>query len=289
VPRPPHPTANPGAGLVARIAGLLPVLTPAEQRVARLVVADPGAAAARTVTDLATAAGTSEATVIRFCRSVGVPGYPQLRLRLAAEAGRPAHAEGRAAPVSSGNGGRHLPPAEADMAGLIAAVAAEDARAITDTAARLDPAACAAVVDAVGRAGRVDVHGADGSAQPAAELRLRLQRIGVPVFGWPDGPAAVTSAALLGPGDVAIGLSHSGRTASTVQVLRRAADQGARTVAVTTFPRSALGRAAELVLATGIGDTPQRRGPGAGRAAQLTVVDVLVLGVTRRRVTRPGE
>jgi DNA-binding MurR/RpiR family transcriptional regulator len=280
VPKPSIPTGPEVVDLVVRITGLLPALTPAQQRVARLVVADPGAAAIRTVTDLATAAGTSEATVIRFCRSVGVSGYPELRLRLAAEAGR--RAGSGDAPVADLG-------ADAGLAQIITVVAAEDARAVRDTAARLDPVVCTTVVDAVVVAGRVDVHGADGSAHVAGCLRQRLQRLGVPAYGWPDGPSAAASCELLGAGDVAIGLSHTGRTAQTVEVLRRARRRGALTVAVTTFPRSPLGLAADLVLVTAIPETPDRCGPGAGRAAQLTVVDVLVMGVTRRRVTRAGD
>jgi DNA-binding MurR/RpiR family transcriptional regulator len=281
VPKP--STTSDTGGLVVQIAGMLPALTPAEQRVARVVVADPGAAAARTVTDLATVAGTSEATVIRFCRSVGLPGYPQLRLRLAAEAGR------RTGPAGHGSPRRGGTDPGIDLALIIAAVAAEDARAIRDTAAGLDPAVCTTVVEAILAAGRVDVHGADGSAHVAADLRQRLQRLGVPAYGWPDGVSAVASADLLGPGDVAIGVSHGGRTAQTVQVLRRAAQRGAMAVAVTSSSRSALGRAADLVLVTATGDSADRQGSGAGRAARSTVVDVLVVGVTRRRVTRTGE
>lgn len=279
-------TAGPGtagpqtAGLVARIAGLMPALTPAQRRVARLVVADPGAAAARTVTDLATAAGTSEATVIRFCRSVGVPGYPQLRLRLAAEAGRRTMPDTRPDARS---------PAVGGLAQIIAAVAAHDARAVRDTAAGLDPEVCASVVESIATARRVEVHGADGSAHTAAHLRQRLQAAGVPAYGWPDGPTAAASADRLGAGDVAIAVSHSGRTAQAVEVLRRAGRRGARTVAVTTFPRSALARVADVVLVTAIGETAGPSGVGAGGAAQLTVVDVLVSGVTRLGVTRPGE
>jgi DNA-binding MurR/RpiR family transcriptional regulator len=268
------------AGLIVQIAGLLPSLTPAEQQVARLVVADPAAAAARTVTDLAATAGVSEATVIRFCRSVGVSGYPQLRLRLAAEAGR------HTGPADQGDAGL---PADADLSRIIAAVAFEDALAVRETAARLDPVRCGAVVDAIVGAGRVEVHGAGGSAFVAAELRRRLHRLGLVVAGWPDAPSAYASVDLLGAGDVLVALSHTGTTAQTVEVVRRARRRGARTVAVTTFPRSALGRAADLVLGTAVRETPDRRGETASRSAQLTVVDVLVLGVTRRRVTRMGD
>lgn len=38
-------------GLIVHISGLLPSLSPAEQRVGRLVVADPADAARRTITD----------------------------------------------------------------------------------------------------------------------------------------------------------------------------------------------------------------------------------------------
>ena len=57
-------------GLIVAISGLLPSLSPAEQRVARLVVADPAGAARRTITDLATAAETSEATVVIVAQRV---------------------------------------------------------------------------------------------------------------------------------------------------------------------------------------------------------------------------
>ena len=268
------------AGLIVQIAGLLPSLTPAQQQVARFVVADPAATAARTVTDLAATAGVSEATVIRFCRAVGVSGYPQLRLRLAAEAGR------HTGPAEQGDAGLR---ADVDLARIIAAVAHEDAQAVRETAAGLDPVRCGAVVDAIVSAGRVEVHGAGGSAFVAAELRRRLHRLGLVVAGWPDAPSACASADLLDAGDVLVALSHTGTTAQTVEVVRRARRRGARTVAVTTFPRSALGRAAELVLMTAVRETPERSGETASRSAQLTVVDVLVLGVTRRRVTRRGD
>ncbi len=75
--------------------GLMPSLSPAEQRVAHVVI-NAGAGASRfTITELAERAGTSETTVIRFCRAMGFGGYPELRLTLAAEAGRAGRAPSR--------------------------------------------------------------------------------------------------------------------------------------------------------------------------------------------------
>ena len=274
---PAEATGPPGAtgGLIVHISGLLPSLSPAEQRVARLVVADPAAAARRTITDLATAAETSEATVIRFCRSVGMDGYPQLRIRLAAEAAR------RVEPPDARVVGGDIPPG-ADLAQIIATIAFNDARAVEETAEQLDPAVCEQVVEAISGAGRIDIYGAGASGFVASDFQQKLHRIGRIAFYFPDVHTALTSAALLGRGDVAIGISHTGTTSDVIEVLEQARTRGARTVALTNFPRSPITEVADFVLTTAARETTYRSGAMASRLAQLTVVDCLFVGVAAR-------
>ncbi|GAA4573651.1 MurR/RpiR family transcriptional regulator [Micromonospora coerulea] len=262
-------------GLIVHISGLLPSLSPAEQRVARLVVADPAGAARRTITDLATAAETSEATVIRFCRSVGMDGYPQLRIRLAAEAAR------RIEPPDARVVGGDIPPG-ADLAQIIATIAFNDARAVEETAEQLDPAVCEQVVEAIGGAGRIDVYGAGASGFVASDFQQKLHRIGRTAFYFPDVHTALTSAALLGRGDVAVGISHTGTTSDVIEVLEQARSRGATTVALTNFPRSPITEVADFVLTTAARETTYRSGAMASRLAQLTVVDCLFVGVAAR-------
>ncbi|KXK58288.1 MULTISPECIES: MurR/RpiR family transcriptional regulator [Micromonospora] len=266
-------------GLIVHISGLLPSLSPAEQRVARLVVADPADAARRTITDLATAAETSEATVIRFCRSVGMDGYPQLRIRLAAEAAR------RVEPPDARVVGGDIPPG-ADLAQIIATIAFNDARAVEETAEQLDPAVCEQVVETISAAGRIDVYGAGASGFVASDFQQKLHRIGRTAFYFPDVHTALTSAALLGRGDVAIGISHTGTTSDVIEVLEQARSRGATTVALTNFPRSPITEVADLVLTTAARETTYRSGATASRLAQLTVVDCLFVGVAARNRAR---
>ncbi|MEV4820977.1 MurR/RpiR family transcriptional regulator [Micromonospora sp. NPDC049275] len=266
-------------GLIVHISGLLPSLSPAEQRVARLVVSDPAAAARRTITDLATAAETSEATVIRFCRSVGMDGYPQLRIRLAAEAAR------RIEPPDARVVGGDIPPG-ADLAQIIATIAFNDARAVEETAEQLDPAICEQVVEAIAGAGRIDIYGAGASGFVASDFQQKLHRIGRIAFYFPDVHTALTSAALLGRGDVAIGISHTGTTSDVIEVLEQARTRGAATVALTNFPRSPVTEVADFVLTTAARETTYRSGATASRLAQLTVVDCLFVGVAARNRSR---
>ncbi|HEX5540573.1 MAG TPA: MurR/RpiR family transcriptional regulator [Micromonospora sp.] len=266
-------------GLIVHISGLLPSLSPAEQRVARLVVADPAGAARRTITDLATAAETSEATVIRFCRSIGMAGYPQLRIRLAAEAAR------RVEPPDARVVGGDIPPG-ADMPQIIATIAFNDARAVEETAEQLDPEVCDQVVAAIAAAGRIDIYGAGASGAVASDFQQKLHRIGRTAFYFPDVHAALASAALLGKGDVAFGISHSGTTTDVIEVLEQGRLRGATTVALTNFPRSPVVEVADFVLTTAARETTYRSGAMASRLAQLTVVDCLFVGVAARHRTR---
>src|SRR3954469_8441157 len=73
---------------LVRIRSLLPGLARAEQRVAKVVLDNPGSVARRSITEGAAAAGTSETTVTRFCKAIGVGGYPELRIALAADTAR---------------------------------------------------------------------------------------------------------------------------------------------------------------------------------------------------------
>lgn len=258
-----------------RIRSLVPTLAPAQQRVAQRVCDDPSAVAASTITALAALCATSETTVTRFCRAIGFSGYPALRLALATELGRvEGNAGGRTVSSDIGPGD--------DLEDVVEKVAFADARAVEETAEQLDVVALREVIEAIVGAARVDVYGVGASAFVALDLQQKLHRIGRVAFAWADPHVAMTSAALLGPGDVAIGLSHSGTTQDTVDAVARAAANGVTTIAITNFPRSPLAGVADHVLTTAARETTFRSGATASRLAQLTVVDCVFVGVAQR-------
>jgi DNA-binding MurR/RpiR family transcriptional regulator len=263
------------AGLMVQINGLLPALSPAEQRVAKIVLADPAASAQRTITDLAAAAQTSEASVVRFCRSIGLTGYPQLRIRLAAEAARQVQT------VDAHVAGGAIQPG-ANLSQIIATVAFNDARAVEETAQQLDPHMCEQIVAALLKASRIEVFGAGASGFVAADFQAKLHRLGRVAYFWPDVHGALASAAMLGAGDVAFGISHTGTTWDTIEMLSSARRAGAITVALTNFPRSPITEAADLVVTTAARETTYRTGALASRLAQLTVLDCIFVALAAR-------
>ncbi|WP_344400692.1 MurR/RpiR family transcriptional regulator, partial [Promicromonospora sukumoe] len=169
---------------------------------------------------------------------------------------------------------------------VVSKIAFHEARTIEETARMIDTDAIERVATAISEAKRVDVYGVGSSNLAAADLAMKLQRIGVFVFSSPDPHQQLASSALLEPGNVAVAVSHSGQTRETNQALEIARKRGALTAAITNFPDAPIGLVSDVVLATTARETQFRVGAMSSRIAQLTVVDYLFVRVAQRTYDR---
>ena len=209
---------------VLKIRSLLPSLAPAEQRVAQRIIDDPEGVANSSITQLARDCDTSEATVIRFCRTIDFAGYRELRLRLASEAGQARGARGSVQELTG-----DINPDDT-LVTVVQKIAYADARAVEDTGSQLDIETLQRVIELLDGARRIDIYGVGASAFVASDFQQKLHRIGMISHAWTDAHAMLTSAAVLRPGDVAVGISHSGSTSDTVGALAEARRKGASTI-----------------------------------------------------------
>ncbi len=269
-------------GLLGRLRIEGPGMPEALARIAETILADPEAAANASIVDLAERSGTSTATVTRFSRTLGFRGYANLRVAVATETGRAVQA--RWETDISGD----IAPGD-PLTDVLGVVTNADTRAIHDTAAALDPAAVDRVAAAIAGAARVELFGLGSSGTSAREMAFRLERIRVPVWHRTDSHTALTNAALLLPGDVAIGLSHSGRTREVIETLAEAADHGALTVAVTSYSRSPLAEVADVVFTTAVQETTFRLAALSALHSQLLVLDMIYVAVAQRTYERTAE
>ena len=214
--------------------------------------------------------------MLRFCRRLGLPGYPQLRLALAEESAHPRTMSRNGTDISASD----------TIDDIIAKVAFADASAVEETAQQLDRDTLASAAAAIAKAGRVDIYGIGASAIVGTDLQQKLHRIGIVAFAWNDPHIALTSATLLGRGDIAVGISHSGTTTETIEALAAARSTGARTIAITNFPLSRLASGVDFLLTTAARETSVRSGATASRIAALTVIDCLYIAVAQRNLRR---
>lgn len=264
-------------GIQSNIEASAANLTPAMRRIAQAIRANPAIVLEKTISQIAEACGTSVASVVRFCRAVGVSGYAELRMSLATELGKEAAQFGSGLTL-----GAEIARTDT-IEEMAAKVASLEMLAIEETVSSLDFKALERVVAALEGAQRILLFGIGASHFVAQDLHHKLFRVGRNAFLLTDAHEAWTAALLSPQQTVAIGFSHSGATADTVQFLDIARQQGALTVAVTGAPDSPLARSADERLIAHARESALRAGAMVSRIAQLVLVDCLFLGVARLR------
>jgi DNA-binding MurR/RpiR family transcriptional regulator len=276
----PSSTALEGYGASSRIHAALPELPGGMAKVGTLLLGDPSLPLRLSITQLAERAGTSPATITRFCRAIGYTGYLALRVGAAAEQGRSSAHETWDADI-----GRAFQPGDTASQMMRTLVNAHTV-ALTSTAERLDPALVGRVADAVAQSTHVDIYGIGGSAVMAAELQARLYRIGINAHAWSEVHAGLASAALLGETSVAIAFSNTGRTEETIEMLALAKSSGAYGVAVTSDAASPMAKVADAHLTSHAPGEYLQPDDLSAKHAQLFVIDLLYLLAAQRDFSR---
>lgn len=249
-------------------------------KIAALLVDDPRAPLSLSITELAERAGTSAASVTRFCRMLGYGGYSQLRVGIAEDMGR-----GGAQAAWIADIGRSFGPDDPPDV-IQRALLNTHMRALQTTSELLDLAVAIRVADRIVKARHVDVYGVGGSALTAMETEHRLYRIGINTHTWAELHAGLTSAAILDGKCVAIGISNTGRTEETIEMLSVAKASGAYTVAITGNPESPLARVADEVLIAAAPESYLKPADLSARHCQLFVVDLLYLLIAQSNFDR---
>jgi DNA-binding MurR/RpiR family transcriptional regulator len=265
------------ADILGSLRAVEGTLSPGPARVARFILEDPARTVPMTLADLAKESRTSDASVIRLARAVGCSGFRELRTRLATSIGRAQGSDGGDRSYPAGISAEDPPEV------VMAKLASSDRETIARTEETLDAHAVREVAGAVAGARRVLVVGVGASGLVARDLAAKLGRIGIQVHMASDAHDALTFAVLLTDQDVFIGISASGRTRDVVDPLSLAARAGARTVAITTRPRSPLGSADHVLVSVATRETGLRLAAMTSRSGQLFVVDALFTMVFQLR------
>ena len=269
------PDGHDSRTVLLRLRAARPTLRPSEERVAGVLLDDPGVAAKLSIAELAERSGTSTTSVVRFYRRIGYTRFQDLRFDLAQETTRERLQSSDFPPVS-GDIDQHD-----SLADIVSKIASSETSSISDTAMVLDTESLGAAIRAVLAARRIDIFGVGAGSIVGLDLQQKLSRIGLTALMWLDSHAALTTAAVLDRKCVAVAVSHSGTTTDTVEYLSQAHGRGATTIAVTNFSRSPLTEAADITLLTAARETRFRSGAIGSRIAQLMVVDCLFIGVAQ--------
>jgi RpiR family carbohydrate utilization transcriptional regulator len=248
--------------MLSRIEQRATSLSRAERRVANWVLAHPRQAADATLAEVAQACGASEPTVIRFCRSVGLNGFRELTIRLTEALSRPVSYVHRDVSADDATADAVTKVLDAAISSLMDMRAQLLAYPIDDAAAAL----C--------RAGQITFIGLGASGHVATDACHKFFRLGTPCNAHTDTPSILQAAAIAGPDDVLIVVSHLGGWTELDRAAAAARDNGATVIALTN-PSSRLARIANLVFGWDPHEDTSVYTPMSSRLAQLALLDAL--------------
>jgi RpiR family carbohydrate utilization transcriptional regulator len=248
--------------MLTTITEALPDLTPSEQRVGRWILQHPKAAANTTLAKLAIECETSEPTVVRFCRHVGLSGFRELTIRLTEALSSPStyvHRNVRADDT--------IPDA-------VIKVMDASIQSLVEMRAQLSTMPIAEAVTAMQTARQIAFAGLGASGQVARDACHKFFRLGIPCTALHDTTMILQFAAIADSRDVLVLLSHSGRWQDFSRAAKMARERGATVIAVTSPDAVFAGEASLLFPCKVVEDTSVYT-PMSSRLAQLALLDAL--------------
>ena len=248
------------------IRNFLPDLPSAERRAAEYVLAEPKKVIHYNITELARRCGVSQAAVVRFCRRIGMKGFPEFKLRLSQDVFR----------ISEE---RFLPDfeLESDMDPSLVAkgVIGGIHRSMDRLETLCDVHVLNRAVEIIRNARHICIFGVGASSLVAQDLYQKLNRIGLPCSNTQDSHLQITSACNLKPADAAFIISYSGETPEMLSCAEWARKKGAAIITITMETENTLRSFSDVALLVPSLERIYRAGATVSLISQVAIIDML--------------
>ncbi|MEC0328022.1 MurR/RpiR family transcriptional regulator [Paenibacillus macerans] len=256
--------------ILIKIRDMKEHLTPVERMVAEYIMANLEEIPHLSIKSLAKLSKTSDASVLRFCKTMGYNGYRSFIVSISAALGSMDDEEkDQYTDIQPGD----------DLFTIIANISRNNMKSIEDTLSVLDRGEVARAVQALRESERIVFFGIGASGLVCRDGEQKFSRINKMCHSYTDGHSQLTAATLLGRGDAAIFVSNSGNTAEILETLEIARKNQATTIAITKYNKSELADKADILLGISTPEVTIRSGAMGSRIAMLTVIDMLFAGV----------
>jgi RpiR family transcriptional regulator, carbohydrate utilization regulator len=257
--------------LVLKMQSLFKKLNKAEQKVIGYVVGHPEEVIYLSVSELAEKSGSSEATVVRACRSVGMKGYQDLKVSLT---------QNIVTPLQS----IHEEIEEDDPPMVILdKIFQSTIHTLNFTRDVIDIDAVEKAVNLILKANRIVVFGMGNSHAIASDIQHKFLRLGLNAVAFSDSHLQCIASAHLTKEDVVIAVSHSGSSKDVIDAVKLAKGYEASIISISNFGKSPLSKVSDVNLYTASKETKYRIVALASRHAQMALVDVIYTMIAMKK------
>ena len=242
-----------------------------EKKVAQFVLKFPAKVIYQSITEVADKAGTSEPTVIRFCRAIGLSGFQDLKIQLAQDL----------VPEIK-NIHEDVEPGD-DTPTIIRKVFQANINALNNTFGILNHEMVDKAIRALAKAKRIEFFGMAGPGVVAMDAYNKFFRLGISSAFYNDSQMQNMSASLMDAQSVLVILSHSGAVKDQIESMEIAKAAGATTIAIVSHRKSPAAKKADIPLWVHTRENSFKPEPMSARMAATCVIDTLAVGVALKR------
>lgn len=248
-------------------------LRPSEKKVADYLLGYDKDINALTIVKLAEYAKVSQPTIMRFAKALGLEGFKELKYVMLQDELKKKAILQEPSPLY----GFNIDPKD-ELINIPSKVIATTVKIMQDTLKSISLDAYRKAIEAIINARNVFVFGVENSRSTVSDLVTKLLYLGINCITYDDYYLQSICANNLTKEDVAIGISYSGYSKNTVDVMGAAQKAGAITIAITNFDNARINKHAQIVISA----TSQQYMYGDAifsRTSQLAIVDMIYSGI----------
>lgn len=262
--------------LMNTVNSLYPALHDAEKKVAEFVIKEYFNVIDMSVAELAEQCNVSEATVVRFCKRIGLKGFHHFKISLAREINSPEKS--------------HTPTINLDNIGeSIHNIFACKIDELKQTSSFLDPQAVQNCLEVISNASLVHFVAAGNSIPAALDGAYKFNQIGIRSIVNTTPEMQVSLAHSLMENDVVIGVSNSGNSKLLLEIFEIARKRNATTICITNHLKSPLSQLADHQLISITNEKLFFKEFSFTRVPAISVIDTLFLLLSRINVINSYE
>lgn len=246
--------------------------TKTERKVADYVLKNCEKVVFMSISDLSEACRVADASVYRFCRTMGVKGYQEFKMKLSLS-------------LASEDGEKTGEARDTRRWGLeyiLDEVLEKNVNAMRETRMLADFEAIEKTVQMIEEAHRIYFFGIGDSLLMGQLAVNKFLRITKKVNCISDLHMQAMMASMASEHDLIIFLSYSGSTKDNISVARIAKECGAKVVAISRYKKTPLTAYTDALLLCGSDEGPLEGGSMGARASQMFIIDVLFHEYYRR-------
>jgi RpiR family carbohydrate utilization transcriptional regulator len=264
-------------GYLTRIDSVLDQLSQSEKKVADYILARPEEIIHLAIAELAERSGSSDSSIIRFCKRIGYKGYQDLKINIAKDVMRPETQIQEGIELND------------NVPSIKKKIYESSIQALYDTLEVLQDDELEKAVDAIFRARVIEIYGTGASGSIALDAQHKFLKIGIKSLAYTDVFMQSMSASLLNTEDVVLAISHSGTNLDIIHAAELAKAQGATVITLTNFSKSPITKVADINLYTAAPETMFRTDAMASRIAQLMIIDTIYTAVALKNPKKASE